>query len=433
MSSLPMTLLLSVVSKMPKPIRDSVEMRIPDITNDASKVQLLRPSHVYVEHPNLDQFAKFAADFGLVEASRSRTGDTIYFRGYGRDPYCYVATKSRDSVPRFKGGAFVARSREDFDKAARMPGATLGSLTYCPGGGEIVTFTRPDNTFFHVVYGQKEREPDHHTQGTGADDYNAGETVHEPSAITESLGPFNTPFSKPRKGKFQRFHPGPALVHKLGHFGYVFPDFDAELAWYTGNFNFVPSDVLHHWDFANIDVMAFMHLDHLDHKDQQRQQQQQQPGAGKGEIESAEDESWWSDHHCFFLQRAEPHVTKAFCHHTSFEVSDVDTQLVGHEYLASKGWHSVWGVGRHVLGSQIFDYWADPSGFKIEHYADGDLVGKGTPTKREVVGPFAVWGPEMPSDFGDKFPEAFLSKMRGSGDGSAGGFLSRWWWSGSQA
>jgi hypothetical protein len=176
-------------------------------------------------------------------------------------------------------------------------------------------------------------------------------------------------------GRFQRYNPGPALIHKLGHFGYVVPDFDNELAWYTGNFNFVPSDILYHWDFSNMDVMAFMHLD-------------------LGEE--------YSDHHCFFMQRAEPHVKKTFCHHTSFEVADFDTQLLGHQWLAKKGWKSVWGVGRHVLGSQIFDYWADPSGFKIEHYADGDVVNTHTETSRDIVGPFSIWGPEVPKDFGDK-------------------------------
>jgi len=176
-------------------------------------------------------------------------------------------------------------------------------------------------------------------------------------------------------GKYQRYHSGPALVHKLGHFGYVVPDFDNELSWYTGNFNFVPSDILYHWDFSNMDVLTFMHLDLGDE---------------------------YSDHHCFFMQRAEPHVKKIYCHHTSFEVADFDTQLIGHEYLASKGWKSVWGVGRHVLGSQIFDYWADPSGFKIEHYADGDVVNRATGTNRDVVGPFSVWGPEVPKDFGEK-------------------------------
>jgi len=176
-------------------------------------------------------------------------------------------------------------------------------------------------------------------------------------------------------GQFQRHHPGPALVHKMGHLGYVVPDFDRELAWYTENFNFVPSDILHHWDFSNIDVLTFMHLD-----------------LGKE----------YSDHHIFFLQRAEPHVKKTYMHHTSYEVADFDTQQIGHEWLAKKGWKSVWGVGRHVLGSQIFDYWADPSGFKIEHYTDGDVVNEDTPMKRDVVGPFSVWGPEVPKDFGEK-------------------------------
>lgn len=163
------------------------------------------------------------------------------------------------------------------------------------------------------------------------------------------------------------------MVHKLGHFGLVYRDFDAEISWYTSNFNFVPSNVLYHWDFSNIDVLTFLHLD-----------------LGKE----------FSDHHAMFLQRAPPEVKKSYLHHTSYEVADFDEQLIGHEYLAKRGYESVWGVGRHILGSQIFDYWKDPSGFKIEHYADGDLVNEDTPTTREVVGPLSVWGPELPKDFG---------------------------------
>lgn len=74
---------------------------------------------------------------------------------------------------------------------------------------------------------------------------------------------------------------------------------------------------------------------------------------------------------------------------------------MGHRYLAKKGWKSVWGVGRHILGSQIFDYWYDSSGFKIEHYADGDMVNEDNPTRREPVRPLSIWGPEVPKDFGD--------------------------------
>ncbi|CVL11522.1 related to 2,3-dihydroxybiphenyl-1,2-dioxygenase [Fusarium proliferatum] len=333
------------------------DMRIPAIINDPSKVQLSRIAHVYFEHPDLEKFDRFADDFGFVK--EAQIGDTIYYRGYGIDPFVYVATKSKDGKQRFMGPAFVAASEEEFEKAVALEGAERVSLEHAPGGGKMIKFSRQDNTFFHVVYGQEERK-------IGSE---------EPTATHEQQGPYNKPFTKPRRGKYQRYHPGPALVHKLGHFGYVVPDFDNELAWYTSNFNFVPSDILYHWDFSNMDVLTFMHLDLGDE---------------------------YSDHHCFFMQRAEPHVKKIFCHHTSFEVADFDTQLLGHEYLASKGWKSVWGVGRHVLGSQIFDYWADPSGFKIEHYADGDVVNRATGTNRDVVGPFSVWGPEVPKDFGEK-------------------------------
>jgi len=154
----------------------------------------------------------------------------------------------------------------------------------------------------------------------------------------------------------------------------VYRDFDNEFAFYTGNFNFVPTDILWHPKFENIDVLAFMHLD-----------------LGKR----------YSDHHTFFMQRAPPEVKKSYIHHSSYEVADFDTQLLGHEWLTKKGWKSVWGVGRHILGSQIFDYWEDPSRFKIEHYADGDLVNEDTPTRREVAGPLSVWGPELPKDFGE--------------------------------
>jgi hypothetical protein len=30
-------------------------------------------------------------------------------------------------------------------------------------------------------------------------------------------------------------------------------------------------------------------------------------------------------------------------------------------------------MGRHILGSQIFDYWHDPDKMMVEHFTDGDL------------------------------------------------------------
>ena len=120
------------------------------------------------------------------------------------------------------------------------------------------------------------------------------------------------------------------------------------------------------------------------------------------------------DHHCFFFyEGSRPHV-----HHSSYEVYDFDTQALGHDWLKQKGYQSCWGVGRHVLGSQIFDYWQvvslpysvqslmslfrfDPANFIMEHYVDGDTVNSDTPVAKSKLGEegLFVWGPEVPSNF----------------------------------
>lgn len=104
------------------------------------------------------------------------------------------------------------------------------------------------------------------------------------------------------------------------------------------------------------------------------------------------------DHHCLFIGGG---GASAHVHHASFEVHDFDTQALGHRWLARKGYRSVWGVGRHVLGSQIFDYWRDTSGNMVEHYADGDLVNRRSPVAFVEAGSdsLAIWGPEVPADF----------------------------------
>lgn len=103
------------------------------------------------------------------------------------------------------------------------------------------------------------------------------------------------------------------------------------------------------------------------------------------------------DHHCFFISAN----STAHVRHCSFEVHDYDAQNMGHQWLAQQGYESVWGVGWHVLGSQIFDYWWDTTGNMVEHYADGDLVNGETPVAYVEAGSesLAVWGPELPATF----------------------------------
>ena len=78
--------------------------------------------------------------------------------------------------------------------------------------------------------------------------------------------------------------------------------------------------------------------------------------------------------------------------------------MAGHEHLRERGYAHHWGVGRHVLGSQIYDYWRDPFGNVVEHWTDGDLFNArerdrrgGDRGRRCAV---SHWGPPAPSPFG---------------------------------
>ena len=161
-------------------------MRIQITPNSEDKIQLLRPAHVYFEHVDLEKFEAFAVDFGFKEVARAE--GKVYYGGYGRDPYVYVASKARDGKPAFRGAAFVAASKEDFRKAAALPDATITDLVDTPGGGSLVSISRPNGTQFHVVYGQQEREID-------------TATARAPSAVMVDQGDYNYPFHKPRLGK----------------------------------------------------------------------------------------------------------------------------------------------------------------------------------------------------------------------------------------
>lgn len=108
----------------------------------------------------------------------------------------------------------------------------------------------------------------------------------------------------------------------------------------------------------------------------------------------------YSDHHCLLLAAHSGNSTKTTVHHSSFEVEDLDTQMMGHQWLKEKGYRPMWGVGRHIMGSQIFDYWYDTTGFIIEHYADGDVVNEDTPICRSGGTAAAIWGPPLPNNWG---------------------------------
>jgi hypothetical protein len=87
--------------------------------------------------------------------------------------------------------------------------------------------------------------------------------------------------------------------------------------------------------------------------------------------------------------------------HSAYQVCDLDALAAGGEYLLDEGYQRSWGIGRHIQGSQIFDYWRDPDGFLVEHFADGDLFDC---TLEPGWAPMstsglAQWGPPATKDF----------------------------------
>ncbi|RTE75813.1 hypothetical protein BHE90_009741 [Fusarium euwallaceae] len=311
------------------------------------RINLVRIAHVYYTHRNINAAQSFLQDFGFLKIDEGQNG--TYYSGTGTEPFVYCATEgSEDS---FGGAAFVVESMDDLQYAAQtLPDATpVHEMKGIPGGGYRVTFLDPVDRFpFHLVYGQKPVE-------------------EQTNSLSER--DFNFPTSKHRSGNsFQRFSKGPAPIHKLGHFGMCVTDFSKAYEFYTSRFNFTPSDLVH--DDNDRDITTFLHLDR-----------------GKELV----------DHHCFFFFEG----PKSHVHHSSYETHDFDTQLLGHDWLRHKGYENCWGVGRHIMGSQIFDYWFDPSRFILEHYVDGDLVNEDNPTSHTKASPdnLHVWGPDLPAGF----------------------------------
>lgn len=309
----------NIASKQPH--IEEVTMPIP---KDDPRVALVKTSFVIYEHVDLAKAEQFLLDFGLHVVQRSEDGNEIYFAGYGPDPFLYLARKAGTSgESKFCGAAYLVESRDDLEKASRIPGASeIRSISAMPGGGEMLTLHDPSGIPVHLVHGQTQKPI-------------------EEMKLQKLI--INFEDEKPRKGRFHRFEPGPApvrisaflfwagdvdtavQVHKWGHYGvtYTAPvTYDIMFDWYTKHLALAPSDIVLRGEKP---VTTFFHID-------------------RGEE--------YTDHHAFYFKPAKP-GQKPTVSHSAFEVHDIDIQHLGHDYLTSKGYKLCWGVGRHRLGSQV--------------------------------------------------------------------------------
>jgi catechol 2,3-dioxygenase-like lactoylglutathione lyase family enzyme len=159
-------------------------------------------------------------------------------------------------------------------------------------------------------------------------------------------------------------------VLRLGHVVLNVSNFRASEAWYKERFGFITSDEIALSPAFSIG--AFMRCD-------------------RGET--------LTDHHTLFLLQ---NPKGPGFNHAAFEVADLDDLMLGHQRLKEAKRHAEWGVGRHLLGSQVFDYWRDPWGHTLEHWTDGDLFtaadGSNTAALPDLLA--VQWGPAAPPTMG---------------------------------
>ena len=60
--------------------------------------------------------------------------------------------------------------------------------------------------------------------------------------------------------------------------------------------------------------------------------------------------------------------------HAAFEVRDFDEIMLGGKHMKRRGWEENSKPGRHIMGSNLFWYFNNPSGGATEYFADMDRM-----------------------------------------------------------
>jgi catechol 2,3-dioxygenase-like lactoylglutathione lyase family enzyme len=294
--------------------------------------------------PDLDRAELFARAFGFTTAMRA--ADELQLRGSDPGSPCVLVRRGPRS--RFLGVAFRAADSADLPRLAEATGRKVTKLPESLGGLTI-DLVDPSGQRVRVV-----------------------SDTHELAALPARAPlTFNFGHQPTRTNATQRPPREPATVQKLGHLVLQTTTYRRTLDWYLRHLGLIVSDFLYYRGQRDRGpVMSFIRCDR---------------GATP------------TDHHtlALVLGPADRYV------HSAFEVADLDTLAAGGEHLREQGYVRSWGIGRHIQGSQIFDYWRDPDGFLVEHYADGDLFDS---TLEPGWAPMtasglAQWGPPATKDF----------------------------------
>jgi hypothetical protein len=287
----------------------------------------------------------FLADFGLQRVQR--TPDRLVMRGSGSAPCLYLAR--RGSRSRYIGAAFTVAGEAELALLEAQAGARRLPPGAVPGGGSGVELADPAGNLLWLVTGQQPvdalplRAP-LHLQANGP-----GEARRINATVRPPLEP--------------------AAVARIGHVVMQTTDFAGMAHWYMRHLGIIPTDVQYLEDGSP--NLCFFRLDLGDTP---------------------------ADHHALVLAGG----LEEKYEHSAYEVVDLDALGQGHNVLRANGHRHMWGIGRHVLGSQLFDYWYDPDGMEFEHYTDGDVFTASHETHYvplDLAGIWA-WGDDVPASMG---------------------------------
>jgi catechol 2,3-dioxygenase-like lactoylglutathione lyase family enzyme len=277
--------------------------------------------------PDLNKAEAFLIDFGLVRSEKTDTA--LYMRGTDPDHHITIVEQGD---PEFVGVAFKVASESDLIAISQVEGVSYIEDIDEPGGGKRVRISDPNGFQIEVIHGIDKIDP----------------------LPVKNLFPRNFGSERNRFGEVIRLAPGPCPVKRLGHFVLFVEDYAKVAGFYCSHFGLLSSDVIYGDDEDNSIIAGFFRCD-------------------RGDV--------YVDHHTLFINSWDQNQF----HHVGFEVEGIDAIQIGYQHLESKGYQHVWGVGRHVLGSQIFDSWSDPWGRMHEHWTDGDLLNAGHLTGKVPV------------------------------------------------
>ena len=308
-----------------------------------SSIKVSELAYCRLQVPDLDRQEKFLLDFGLIPTVRE--AKRRFYRGTDAAPYCYVLEEGPEH---FLGFAFNGKSRQDLDELAARHGVPVEPID-APGGGFRVRLKEPNGYDVDVVHGIEPGQPieiERHVMNTGADPLR-------------------------RAGQLFRLKRGePTPIKRLAHVVLGSPAVRETTDWFHTTLGMISSDEVTAGP-AKMLLGSFIRVDNGDD---------------------------YVDHHSFFVIASPTPGLQ----HLSFEAQDVDAVLHDHHFLKNLGrYEHMWGIGRHLLGSQIFDYWSDPYGYPHEHWADSDRLNASVPTNtwdaRESM--ITQWGEEPPDRF----------------------------------